>query len=70
MKTYKPTREDLATNLLRARWLISEFEKLHPEFESLYLIFIDSILKSHYGSKELKRLFALAPTAMTEISRI
>lgn len=65
----KPTRDYLAKNLLRARWLINEFEKMHPGFESLYLVFIDSALQSHYGKEELNRLMALAPAEIVEISQ-
>ncbi len=57
----KPTKDELAKHLLRARWIIGEFEKLHPGFESLYVIFMDGALESHYGKEELQRLYTLAP---------
>ena len=67
----KPTREDLAKNLLRARWLLNEINRVNPDsFDSIYLPFIDSVLESHYGKEELKRQYECAPAAMTEISQI
>jgi hypothetical protein len=52
----KPTRAELAKNLLRCRWLLRQFE---GQFDSIYPIFIDGALNRYYGKEQVSKWLAL-----------